>query len=157
MTTDEASRAREDHFLEHATLRVEAAQPGLLFQPGETAQVRLFVGDVPPGIDEVVASLRCQDAYGGPREVLPSEVRLRRPEGFGAELSVAAEPGYYEASYELALAGTTREGEERGERFSFGVVPAAPAEREPDSPFGVNTHFNQGWDPALGQIVKRAG
>ena len=157
LSETEVTRSRMEHFLKNAKLSVESARPGLLFWPQDDARVSLSLVGVPKSVDRVSVQMACTNAFDAATDALAPEAQLLRQEGFRRSLTIPTAAGYYEVAYKLTVQGT--DGQQSGPegRFSFGLIPASPADREPQSPFGVNTHFNQGWNAQIGEIVKKAG
>ncbi|HJN14794.1 MAG TPA: hypothetical protein QGH10_04860, partial [Armatimonadota bacterium] len=156
LSPEEVAMSRIDHFLAAARVEVEANEPSLLFRAYDTITIDLAVPDVPVGIDEVRLTLRTTDAYGRPVEGFAESLALTRKDSFTAPYvrRRLPGPGYYETAYSIVI------GERAGAsgRFSCAYLGGrVGGGKNPESPFGVNTHFNQGWSPAIGAIVKRAG
>ena len=71
-----------------------------------------------------------------------------------AEITPAVKgPGYFELLLKVLKRGeTAAEG-----RTTFAVVTPIDLEQMPDSPFGVMTHFAQGWDVDIMPLIAKAG
>lgn len=118
----------------------DQARPGNIFEDGELVQI-----PVPAEGQEV--SWRVIDFFG--REV-----------GRGTTLVAAGraliEPGLDEPGYfEVAFTPAPGRGEQR-RAFAI-IMPPAPDDPSQPSPFGVMTHFAQGWERDLLPLITKAG
>jgi hypothetical protein len=138
-------------YWEAPQIRASTSVPGNLFLPGDKVALRVEVSR-PPNAATLRVSGRLFDAWDQPAgELAPVELNERN--AYGASLDLLPSRGYYRV--QLAVA----DGDHRAEHETrYAVIPeSASAAADPESPFGVNTHFNQGWPASLGPIVKRAG
>jgi len=132
-------------------VRAETGVPGSLFYPTERATMDLSVGTPPNGMKVTVRG-QLLDALDQPAGEVPP-VELSPDNGYRAALTLPSAPGYYRVQLSLSDGKRSKERETR-----FAVIPNNRRQgADPDSPFGVNTHFNQGWPASLGEVVRRAG
>jgi hypothetical protein len=83
-TTDasasELTQSMIDYWAKSAKLVVSPSELGGIFSTKDTPSIKLYVGDVPSGVDEVLVHLGGTDAYEHGRDVLPKQVLLTRTE-----------------------------------------------------------------------------
>ena len=133
-------------------LRVDV--PGNLFYPSDAVKADVFVTPAPfPETGELNATLSFFDAFEKPVASVPVAMKGDGA-GLGASVALPEAPGFYYVKLAVSDGQRSREFETR-----YAVIPpnGDPDRRDPESPFGVNTHFNQGWPAEVGAIVKRAG
>ena len=132
-------------------IRTSTSVPGNLFLPEDTVAMRVEVSPPPQAMTLTVRG-RLFDAWErSAGELAPVELTDRN--AYSASLALPSSPGYYRLHLLVSAGAHRAEHETR-----YAVVPdSAAAAADSDSPFGVNTHFNQGWPASLGAIVKRAG
>ena len=153
-----ASRAAIRHAWEEAywsktVLRFQTEVPGNLFYPSDRVGARLSaVRPIVP--TELKVTVKAFDAWGNcTSEAAP--VALNANNNYSTTFTALPKSlGYYGVSM-LVTGG----GRSRTEATRYAVIPPNPAlgRRERESPFGVNTHFNQWWPAEVGRIAKRAG
>ena len=141
------------HYWKHQQVTIQTAVPGNLFYPGDEPIANLSVNAPPEGLDEISVTGESYGATGQPSGFI-EKVLLRRAENFTSQLRLPNALGYYHVK--LKLTGGPHEA---AAETRYAVIPSNPAlnRKDPDSPFGVNTHFNQGYPAAHGPIAKRAG
>lgn len=129
--------------------RVTPSELGGIFAMSDVKNIELCITDVPDSMEKVAVSLDSKDEYGDKTNLLPTKVELERSSGFKRVVSVPSIVGYYNVYF--------RAGDLSG-KFSIAVIPDNPLKyKEVESPFGVNTHFNQWNRPEMGKIVKKIG
>jgi hypothetical protein len=148
--------APEDQLSEYAWNNQEITfttqVPGNLFYPGDKVEAKLAVRSFLPE-KELTATINVFDV--GDKKVTETAPIKIKPDGTAAVVTgLSGDLNYYWVMVRVT----------DGKRVSniksrYAVIPANPAlgKKEPESPFGVNTHFNQGWPVEIGKIVKRAG
>lgn len=148
----ELARQQVDHYWRNLAVTIKTAAPGNLFYPDDPITGRLAVTSHPLGA-ELTATAEFFDAEDVKTAVLPA-IKLNRDNHYAAALNLPWGPGFYRVAVTLAGDGHAQTADSR-----YAVIPANPnlARKDPNSPFGVNTHFNQGWPVELGQLAKRAG
>jgi len=126
------------------------AVPGNLFYPSDKVKGTLTALQPPAKLTAIPIAVTVLDAHGVP-VIKRQALRLAKSDGYAVSLNLPPEPGYYRITLEAA-------GQRQEFNARYAVIPPnLQVGKNPASPFGVNTHFNQGWPPAVGQIVKRAG
>lgn len=141
-----------------ARLSVSPSQLAGIFSRQDAKWATLRLEDVPAGRDEILVRLDCTDAYGRSTQLSPDPLILKREEGFARKLELQSGLGYYNVSCRLTAGEQGAEAEIGGGSFAYAVIPDNPvAGKDPQSPFGVCTHFNQGWPAEVGKLVKKAG
>ncbi|MHB0998368.1 MAG: hypothetical protein ACYC27_03900 [Armatimonadota bacterium] len=122
-----------------------------IFSVSDEKTIDISISGVSNGVDNITVMLDCKDAWGIPVKLFPDTITLNRSKGFTERISSPSIPGYYELSY--GIKGDTDTG-----HMSIAIIPDVKVEtKDFESPFGVNTHFNQGWDQAIGKIVSKVG
>ncbi|MBQ7256067.1 MAG: hypothetical protein IJS60_00035 [Abditibacteriota bacterium] len=136
---------------ERVDFKLETNKPGNLFYYGEKTTGKIVTKyDILPPF-KVEFSLEFRDVYG-------KEIKSKTDnEVFYSDkpktINLPNERGYVKVIWTAKYLGKTREG-----TFTYGVIPDnSKIMGGEKSYFGVNTHFNQSWDPMFGKIVKRAG
>lgn len=155
LTTASAELVRQGlmkHYWESFVVTLKTDVPGNLFYPGKPTRGVLTVPPTPDASDVEIGG-QLFDAAGAVVSSLPP-VALNPGNDFSAPVQLPDGPGFYR----VALEAGAGEGAKRAET-RYAVIPSNSAldRRDPDSPFGVNTHFNQGWPADSGAIAKRAG
>lgn len=127
-----------------------------IFSLSDEKAIDISIANPPDDADEITIQLNCTDAWGNPVALYTDIIVLNRSEGFSTRLLLSSEPGYYLLSYGIKTgADSTPSGTGS---ISFAVIPDVQIKaRDENSPFGVNTHFNQGWNPIIGEIVSKVG
>lgn len=104
----------------------------------------------PAELSPIPIAVRVFDA----QDLLVSKLQpltLSRNNGYALSFDLPKGPGYYRIALEVG-------GQKHEFNARYAVIPPnLEAGKNLNSPFGVNTHFNQGWSPAIGKIIKRAG
>lgn len=160
ITESEKIQIQALNFSRKAQLKVSSSVPGFLFCPEDKKEVNLSIDDVPESLNEIRVDLCCLDSYGNTLDLISSVIALSRTQSFSSILTLPSQPGYYQVLYTLDIRIEPGHKYSRKGDFSFGIIPCtsiAGRGRDPNSPFGVNTHFNQGWSPEIGKIVKKVG
>ncbi len=133
-----------------APLRFSTTVPGNLFYPTDAVKATLAANVDAAAIPRLGVRAKVFDA----RDTLVTELpplALSRANGFSANLELPKALGFYRIALEV-------EGKLHPFEARYAVIPAnRGAAKNPASPFGVNTHFNQAWPVSVGAIVKRAG
>ncbi len=126
--------------------------PGNLFYPGEKVDGKLAVQSMLPE-KELTATVKIFDARD--KKVGETAAMTIKPDGTAVTVTGLVR----DLNYYWVLVRVTDGKRVNTIKSRYAVIPANPelGRKEPDSPFGVNTHFNQGWPVELGAIVKRAG
>jgi hypothetical protein len=152
LSASEIQEARVEHYWKSASLSFETRVPGNLFYPADNVSAELKV-PVPPGNLEITVTGKIVNAQRTLVKEI-SGIKLSLKNSFTAALVLPGELGFYYVVLKMSNGTHTRMCEGR-----YGVIPENPFldKKEPESPFGVNTHFNQGWPARIGRIVKRAG
>jgi hypothetical protein len=131
-----------------APLRFRTAVPGNLFYPADAVKATLSAEA--GAIERLSVRARVLVA----RDALVAELppfTLSQQNGFSANLDLPKALGFYRIALEV-------EGKPHPFEARYAVIPVHNvAGKDPASPFGVNTHFNQAWPVSIGAIVKRAG
>ncbi|MBQ7256066.1 MAG: hypothetical protein IJS60_00030 [Abditibacteriota bacterium] len=149
--TKELSDNQKKEALSEIDFKLDTGKPGNLFYYEE-----IPIGKIVPVYNllddfDVDINLIYRDAYGN---FLPSEVKnikfnTKSPVSF----NLPKIKGYGEIEYSAKFLGKEKVG-----IFRYGCIPDnSKVSLGKKSPFGVNTHFNQGWPEYFGDIVKRAG
>ena len=141
------------HYWKHQEVTFKTAAPGNLFYPADEVVGTVQVNEPPEGLDLIRVTGRIFDVRGEHTgDLEPAD--LRRDDDFEAPVRIPGAMGFYRV--ELALSDGKHEGKAE---TRYAVIPPNPAldRRDPDSPFGVNTHFSQWWPAEVAAIVKRAG
>jgi hypothetical protein len=151
-TPAELAQQQADYYWRNATVAIQTQRPGNLFYPDEPVTGDLAMTPHPLGA-EFTGTAEVFDIEGKPAATLPG-LKLNRNNHYRATLNLPRTPGFYRVAVTLTGDGHTQNSESR-----YAVIPANRelARKDPASPFGVNTHFNQGWPADLGAIAKRAG
>lgn len=146
------ARQQMDDYWRNATVASQTKIPGNLFYPDDPVTGEVAVTPHPQGA-ELTGTAEVFDVEGKKAATL-SGLKLNRNNHYRTTLSLPRAPGFYRVVVTLAGGGHTQNSESR-----YAVIPANPdvARKDPTSPFGVTTHFNQGWPAGLGAIAKRAG
>lgn len=132
-------------------LHAETDAPGNLFFPTDAATMSV-TADTPPAESEVVVGGEVKNAWNKRIGTLPP-VYLNADNRYHASFRLPNALGYYQVTLTVADGPHRQTCDTR-----YAVIPVNSAvNRSPDSPFGVNTHFNQGWPPALGALIRRTG
>lgn len=133
-----------------APLRFSTAVPGNLFYPTDAPKGTLTASVDGGAIQRLNVRARVLDARGTLVAELPP-MALSPDNGFSANLDLPKALGFYRIALEV-------EGKPRSFEARYAVIPAhRDSGKDSASPFGVNTHFNQGWPVSIGTVVKRAG
>lgn len=157
-TRSDIEKAQIERFQKSAKLILEPSQAGFVFYPADKKQISMSIRSVPSEIDEINVQLQCSDAYGNAVSPCDKSCVLKRTSGFRSQINISPDLGYYDAKYSMNVVFDGQKQSLGSGRFSFVVIPAQTGKtKDTSSPFGVNTHFNQGWAPELGKIVKKAG
>jgi hypothetical protein len=132
-----------------AQVSFETKVPGNLFYP--TDPVVGEIKGVSPGAGGM---LHITGKIFDARKKLVAEipaVTLSAQNHYAATIPLPKNLGYYQIQL--------KDDSDKTCEGRYAVIPANPrgGEKETDSPFGVNTHFNQGRPGEIGKIVKRAG
>ncbi|MHB1455862.1 MAG: hypothetical protein ACYC0V_02995 [Armatimonadota bacterium] len=127
-----------------------------IFSISDEKAMDISITNPPDDADDITVQFTCADAWGNPVGLRTGIIALNRTEGFSTRMVLPSDPGYYLLSYGIqsgadsTLSGTGY--------ISFAVIPDVKINaKDESSPFGVNTHFNQGWDPIIGEIVSKVG
>ncbi|MBW8039943.1 MAG: glycoside hydrolase family 5 protein [Planctomycetes bacterium] len=127
--------------------------PGNLFYPGDIVTANVHITPCPlKTTKQLRAYIKVFDAYN--REVAPiQQISLNEENGFAGLVNLPGKPGYYQV--EIVVSDETNK---NSMETRYAVIPAHFSKGiNLSSPFGVNTHFNQGWSSKIGEIVKRSG
>jgi len=126
---------------------------GSLYYPADQVRARITALPTPPKELNLKVTARIFDAAKQKvAELKP--VTLTAGNNYADWVDMPRVLGYYHV-----VLTATDDTHSSVAKASYAVIPANPALHtcEPGSPFGVNTHFNQGWPAEIGAIVKRAG
>ncbi len=148
----EIQEARMEYFWKNASIGFETKAPGNLFYPTDTISAELKI-PTPLGKAAITVTGKVLDVQRSPvTEIGP--MTFSSEKSSTTSLSLPAKLGFYYVVLKMTDETHTQSSESR-----YAVIPPNPCldKKEPESPFGVNTHFNQGWKPVVGVIVKRAG
>ena len=122
---------------------------GALYYPKDDLKADFYLAGEDKPNSSVKVSLKFYDPYGN--ELYSN---LKTMEFVENQDTLTVDLPYY-IGYVKILA-TVDSGKEY--TFSYAIIPPNYQDfKDVDSPFGVNCHFNQGWDPYVGKIVKRVG
>ncbi|MBQ0105511.1 MAG: hypothetical protein KBT47_05705 [Armatimonadetes bacterium] len=149
--TKKMSAEWQKNALDELEWRLETGKPGNLFY--ETDDIKGYI--IPRynllGDFDTEIKLVYKDAFGN---FLPSEIKnVKFNTSQPPLISLPEINGYCEIEYTAKFLGQTKKGILR-----YGVIPDnSKVMAGKRSPFGINTHFNQGWDEYFGDIVKRCG
>ncbi|MBQ0105512.1 MAG: hypothetical protein KBT47_05710, partial [Armatimonadetes bacterium] len=136
---------------ERVDFKLETGIPGNLFYFGEKP-----VGKIVTKYDilepfKAEFDFKFYDAYG--KEIKSKVSKISFMTDKPKNIDLPNVKGYVKCVWTAKYLGRTKTG-----FFTYGVIPDNSAIMGGKSSyFGVNTHFNQNWDPMFGKIVKRAG
>jgi hypothetical protein len=121
--------------------QLRQARLGNVFTQGETPRILVETqGDT--------VAWQARDYWGAPA----GTGRVKVAEGV-AEIRPEVGLGYYD----VQLQALQQEQTLASGRTTLAVIPPADLAKMPDSPFGVATHFAQGWDVDFMQLLAKAG
>ncbi|MBQ0105920.1 MAG: hypothetical protein KBT47_07805 [Armatimonadetes bacterium] len=130
--------------------------PGALYYPKDKREANVSV-NVADG-DKAVIKLTFADPYGNVLNSYLKEITLLKTENFTKTVELPFYNGFVKVLCEVKIYSEDKLTNSFDTDFRYAVIPANFRNfKDVDSPFGVNCHFNQGWDPAIGKIVKRVG
>ena len=134
-------------------IAVETNVPGNLYYGDDPAHAQVVASPKPSQEVQVNVTVQVLDVTRKKVTEFASII-LNQDNEFAAVVNLPGDPGFY--YLELKANGGQRSVTASSR---YAVIPSNPAmdRREPESPFGVNTHFNQWNRPRIGRIVKRAG
>lgn len=148
----EIREARNDYYWQNVSVDFQTAVPGHLFYPADKVTAKVFI-PAPPVNGNITLMGKVVDVQRNPvTEISP--ITFSTQKALTATLTLPSKLGFYYVVLKVTDGTHTKTCESR-----YAVIPANPCldRKEPESWFGVNTHFNQGWKPEIGKIVKRAG
>jgi hypothetical protein len=139
-------------------LEISPSQPGGLFSLKDRKDILFAAGQVPEGVARLSVRLAWKDARGGSVDGLPRRLDLDRAGAFKSWVELPSRLGFYDVRWDLdVIEGGSRRDTSSG-TFSCAVIPDNPIRaKQPESPFGINTHFNANYEPELGRIIAKAG
>lgn len=138
--------------MQHVQLAFSTPQLGNIFLENEAVIGTVSVLD--PAADGAAMTVTpvVRDVWGAVVATL-TPVTISQENSFRAQLTgLPGKVGFYTVEFQSAPSTASNS------TFSYAVLPVnTTADKDYASPFGVGTHFNQGWDLQLAKIVKRAG
>lgn len=148
-TCDELVQSDNPH---DEMIQVQFDVPGNLLTLDGATTVRISCAS-PVSSGSIVIRPRIFDADLQLLTRLP-QITLSAENAYQTRVELPREPGYYL----LELQGVIGQ-KKITTHINYGVIRANPVmdQQEPQSPFGVCTHFSHGWPADLAAIVKRSG
>gem|GEM_PF-1752800 len=136
-----------------AKVCLQTSLPGNLYYQGSPVEARLVAMPQPPKTMQLTVGAEVFDVNNNKVKEYAG-LKLNSGNGFATPISLPKTPGFYRVTMRI-----TDGKHETIAKSRYAVIPPNPAmdRKEPDSPFGTQTHFRQWWQPRVGQIVKRAG
>lgn len=151
VTSEQLKQQKLDFYWKTQELVFLTKVPGSLFYPDDSAVGELSASPHPEGAELAVA-VDITDADN--KKIVSSSALLSKYNRYTAKLDLPAKLGFYRLDFKItegvhALTSNSR----------YAVIPKNLKlnGKDIESPFGVNTHFNQGWPAEFGRIAKRAG
>ena len=136
--------------MDKVRIRVIPSEIGGIFSIKDNGKIELVADAVPEGFLHLDIDLKAKNAFGSDANIFPTKITLSRSSGFRTSLAVPKKLGYYDIFCRIPDGPKSR--------FSIAIIPDVRVRaKNADSPFGVNTHFNQGWDPSIGKLVAKVG
>lgn len=143
------------YYAEHPGFRARGSVPGNLFYPTDPLQFTLTAQ--PPRMDIPLSiSGRVRDVSG--KEIAAvGPFPLTTQNGYRSSVRLeVGKRGYFEIHWTITPEGDVESTAEA--RTCFAVIPENEHETpRPDSPFGVNVHFTQGWPKEIAALIQRVG
>jgi len=132
-------------------LTLDTGKSGNLFYPTDSLVAKIVVKDCDLSNLNAIVDLVYKNGYGSEIKTGVKRVILK---GLSSNTIILPKiNGVCEIDYTAKIGNNIKKG-----MFSYGVIPNnSKIALGKSSYFGVNCHFNQGWDPYFGKIVKRAG
>lgn len=142
-------------YIEHNGFHAQGSVPGNLFYPTDPVDFTLTAKRpkmaIPLSISGQVEDVR------GKQIAAVRPLPLAEPNDYRNSFRPRVkEHGYFEIHWTIRAEGDTEATAEA--RTCFAVIPENEHETpQPDSRFGVNVHFTQGWPPEIASVIQRTG
>lgn len=154
----ELALAKTESDINAVKLNIKPSKLGSIFSIKDSREIVLSIPNAPSDIDSLLVRFECKDASGKPVQALPALVRLEKKSAYRALVKLNAALGYFDVFYTLVAEIGGQQKQISTGSFSTAVIPGNAVNcKQPKSPFGVNTHFNQGWLAETGEIVAKIG
>ena len=155
VTTTASTAELTDWFWSRKNAKVclQTGLPGNLYYRGESTKARIVAMPNPPEELSIKVNVRVR-TFDSKKAWKFRDLILNKDNEFSIPVRLPKEPGLYYVEM------TASDGEHTVDAKSrYAVIPENPAldKYEKESPFGTQVHFQQWWQPRVGQIVKRAG
>ncbi len=132
-----------------AQVSFETRVPGNLFYPTDSVMGEIKAV-APVSSRDIHITAKVFDARKRLLVEIPAVI-LSAQNHFTAAIQLPKGLGYYQILF--------KDEKEKSWEGRYAVIPANPClnKKEAESPFGVQTHFNQWWPTQVGKVVKRVG
>ncbi len=145
----------QEHARSNAKISIQTSQPYGLFYKTDAKSITLFFDNIKGDVGSISIDMTCKNAWGNAQSFFPKSITLNAANHYRNRIDLADVPfGAYSVDCAPSFEGKAL----NPATVYFAVIPNNYVKkREPNSPFGVNTHFGQRWDPALARIPRKAG
>ncbi len=152
----EVETARRSHYVRHCGFRMRSDVPGHLFFPDEPVDLIVSVNKPQLAVTLAVSG-SVQDSAGNPAGDI-GRFELNAASDYEKRLPIieVGRRDCFAIHWQIADAGDPEITHQAVTYFA--VIPENEHEQlNPDSPFGVNVHFTQGWPGSINEIIRRVG